>query len=297
MKFAFIKDHFKKYVFQAMLNVLQVTKSGYYAWLTRPKSQRTLENEKLEKAIKEVHAASRGTYGSQRVAKGLEARGLKASRPRVARIMKARGLQGKSKRKYRVTTNSKHKHGFSENRLARAFGADKPNLKWVSDITYLPTSEGWLYLAVVLDLFSRKVIGWAFSERLEASIAVQALEMARVSRNPSAGLLHHSDRGVQYAAQNFKRALERLKAEPSMSRKGNCWDNAVVESFFGTLKLELDLDSVIGTRAFTKGVVFEWIEVFYNRQRLHSTLGFKSPAEFEQVWSRDQMPNFLSTKA
>ena len=309
MKFQFIKDHFGQYVFQAMLNVLQVTKSGYYAWLSRPKSKRTLENEKLEKAIKEVHAESRGTYGSQRVKHSLEARGIKASRPRVARIMKTRGLRGKSKRKYRVTTNSKHKQGFSENRLARAFGADKPNLKWVSDITYLPTSEGWLYLAVVLDLFSRKrpcpkvrfmvkkVIGWAFSGRLEASIAVQALEMARISRNPSAGLLHHSDRGVQYAARDFQRALERLKAEPSMSRKGNCWDNAVVESFFGTLKLELDLDSVIGTRAFTTGVVFEWIEVFYNRQRLHSTLGFKSPAEFEQVWSRDQMPNFLSTKA
>ena len=297
MKFAFIKDHFGQYVFRAMLNILQVTKSGYYAWLSRPKSQRTLENETLEKAITEVHTASRGTYGSQRVVKGLEARGFQASRPRVARIMKTRGLQGKSKRNYRVTTNSKHKHGFSENRLARAFSANKPNQKWVSDITYLPTSEGWLYLAVVLDLFSRKVIGWAFSERLEASIAVQALEMARVSRKPSAGLLHHSDRGVQYAAQDFQRALERLKAEPSMSRKGNCWDNAVVESFFGTLKLELDLGSVIGTRVFTKGVVFEWIEVFYNRQRLHSTLGFKSPAEFEQVWSRDQMPNFLSTKA
>lgn len=225
MKFAFIKDNFGQYLFQAMLNIFQVTRSGYYAWLTRPKSQRTLENERLETAITEVHTASRGTYGSQRVKHGLEARGLKASRPRVARIMKARGLRGKSKRKYRVTTNSKHKQGFSENRLARAFGAEKPNLKWVSDITYLPTSEGWLYLAVVLDLFSRKVIGWAFSERLEASIAVQALEMARVSRKPEAGLLHHSDRGVQYAAQDFQSALQRLKAEPSMSRKGNYWDS------------------------------------------------------------------------
>ncbi len=256
-----------------MLNVLNVSKSGYYAWLNRPKSKQKLENEELAKSIEEVYNESRGNSGSLKVLHGLEARGIKASRPRIARIMKARGWKGKCKRKFRVTTDSKHSHGYFENKLNRAFGAEKPNMKWASDITYIPTSEGWLYLAVVLDLFSRKTVGWAMGTSLEASLPVKALEMARVSRKPSDGLLHHSDRGVQYASLEFQTAVGKFNGISSMSRKGNCWDNAVVESFFGTLKLELGLDKVIGSREVTKAVVFEWIEVFYNRQRLHSTNG------------------------
>jgi transposase InsO family protein len=295
VKYAFIKDNLTKYWLQPMLNVLGVAKSGYYAWLKRPKSNRALENEKLEKSIEAVYKESRGNSGSLKVQHGLEARGIKASRPRIARIMKSRGWRGKSHRKYRVTTNSQHKHGFFENHLERKFNAEKPNQKWVSDITYLPTSEGWLYLGVVLDLFSRKVVGWAMGVTLEASLAVQALAMARVTRKPAPGLLHHSDRGVQYASVEFQTEITKLEGISSMSRKGNCWDNAVVESFFSTLKLELDLKKVIGSRAVTKAVVFDWIEVFYNRKRLHSTIGYQSPVEFEEAWSRGEMPNFMST--
>jgi transposase InsO family protein len=295
VKYQFIKDNLSKYWLQPMLNVLGVAKSGYYAWLKRPKSTRMLENEKLEVSIEAVYKESREISGSLKVQYGLKKLGINASRPRIARIMKARGWRGKSNRKYRVTTNSKHSLGFFENRLDRAFGAEKPNQKWVSDITYLPTSEGWLYLAIVLDLFSRKVVGWAMGVSLEASLAVQALMMARVTRKPAPGLLHHSDRGVQYASLEFQTEITNLEGISSMSRKGNCWDNAVVESFFSTLKLELDLDKVIGSRAVTKSVVFEWIEVFYNRKRLHSTIGYQSPVEFEEAWALGQMPNFMST--
>jgi transposase InsO family protein len=278
-----------------MLNVLGVAKSGYYAWLKRPKSNRALENEKLSVSIEAVYKESRGNSGSLKVQHGLNKRGINVSRARIARIMKSRGWRGKSHRKYRVTTNSQHKHGFFENHLERKFNAEKPNQKWVSDITYLPTSEGWLYLGVVLDLFSRKVVGWAMGVTLEASLAVQALAMARVTRKPAPGLLHHSDRGVQYASVEFQTEITKLEGISSMSRKGNCWDNAVVESFFSTLKLELDLKKVIGSRAVTKAVVFDWIEVFYNRKRLHSTIGYQSPVEFEEAWSRGEMPNFMST--
>ena len=295
MRFGFIKENLVKFPLKPMLNVLNVSRSGYYAWLTRPKSKRALENEKLEKDIEEVYNESRELSGSLKVQKGLEARGIKASRPRVARIMKSRGWKGKCKRKFRVTTDSKHSLGYFENKLNRAFGAEKPNMKWASDITYIPTSEGWLYLAVVLDLFSRKTVGWAMGTSLEASLPVSALEMARVTRKPTDGLLHHSDRGVQYASLEFQTAVSKFNGVSSMSRKGNCWDNAVVESFFSTLKLELGLDKVIGSREVTKAVVFEWIEVFYNRKRLHSTIGYKSPAEFEENWCKAQVPTFKST--
>ena len=197
--------------------------------------------------------------------------------------MRDLGLKGKRKGKIKQkTTNSKHANPIAQNVLERKFDASKPDQKWVGDITYLPTLEGWLYLAVVIDLFSRKVVGWSMSESLESKLVLDALEMARVSRNPGAGLLHHSDRGVQYAAQDFQRALARLEAIPSMSRKGNCWDNAVAESFFGTIKCELDLENPIGSRAVTRAIVFEWIEVWYNRERRHSSLGFLSPSVFEE---------------
>jgi putative transposase len=296
VRYKFIKENLVKFPLKPMLNVLNVSKSGYYAWLNRPKSKRTLENETLEKSIEEVYNESRGNSGSLKVQHGLETRGINASRPRIARIMKVRGWKGKCKRKFRVTTDSKHSLGYFENKLNRAFGAEKPNMKWASDMTYIPTSEGWLYLAVVLDLFSRKTVGWAMGTSLEASLPVKALEMARVSRKPASGLLHHSDRGVQYASLEFQTAVNKFNGVSSMSRKGNCWDNAVVESFFGTMKLELGLDKVIGSREVTKAVVFEWIEVFYNRQRLHSTIGYKSPTAFEESWTEAQMPNSMSTK-
>ncbi len=221
MRYGFIKENFVKFPLRLMLHVLNVSRSGYYAWLTRPKSKRTLENEALEKDIEEVYNESRGNSGSLKVQKGLEARGIKASRPRVARIMKSHGWKGKCKRKFRVTTDSKHSLGYFENKLNRAFGAEKPNTKWASDITYIPTSDGWLYLAVVLDLFSRKTVGWEMGTSLEASLPVKALEMARVSRKPADGLLHHSDRGVQrpQPARCIFRGQEVRKSRVPNSRK------------------------------------------------------------------------------
>jgi putative transposase len=274
-----------------MCRVLHVSKSGYHAWKKRPKAKRTLENEQITEDIKTIHQASRATYGSPRVQKVLEYQGIKISRPRVARLMQSAGLKGKFHRRFKTTTNSKHSHAIAENLLERDFVASKPNEKWAGDITYIPTTEGWLYLAVVIDLFSRKVIGWSMGERITAELATNALEMAQKARGVVAGVIYHSDRGVQYASEAFQRHLQSILAVSSMSGKGDCWDNAVVESFFGTLKLELELHASIGTRERTKGVIFEWIEVFYNRQRLHSSVDYFPPAVFEENWSRGQMPN------
>jgi transposase InsO family protein len=197
--------------------------------------------------------------------------------------MREAGLSGLSRPKRRVkTTDSAHDQPIAQNKLERNFTAEKPDQKWVSDLTYLPTTEGWLYLAVVLDLFSRRVVGWAFSSSLESRVVLDALRMACQQRCPGQGLVFHSDRGVQYASFDFRQALSRLEAVQSMSRKGNCWDNAPCESFFSTLKLELGLDVPIGSRAVTERLVFEWIEVFYNWQRLHSRLGGCSPVSFEE---------------
>ena len=278
-----------------MCHVLEVNKSGYYAWLKRAESNRSKERKILTERIKSEYASSRNTYGSTRIHACLLEQNVICSRPRVASIMRENGIKGKRKGKIKhKTTNSNHRNAIAQNKLERNFNAEKPDQKWASDITYIPTLEGWLYLAVVIDLFSRKVIGWSMNESLESRLVLDALEMARISRNPSAGLLHHSDRGVQYAAQDFQRALERLKAIPSMSRKGNCWDNAVVESFFGTMKCELDLEKAIGNRFETRAVVFEWLEVWYNRERRHSSLGFVAPEVFEKNWLTLNCPSTKS---
>jgi transposase InsO family protein len=208
--------------------------------------------------------------------------GLYVGRARITRLMKVAGLKVRCKRKFRTTTTSKHRHPVAENLLNREFTADQPNQKWVTDITYLPVAEGWMYLAVVMDLFSRKIVGWAMRKTLHTELVVAALEMAQHTRRPRRGLLHHSDQGVQYASSEYRQALERLEALQSMSRKGECWDNAAMESFFSTLKLELDLHKAQGTRTETRNLVFEWIEVFYNRERRHSSLGYRSPARFEE---------------
>jgi putative transposase len=266
-----------------MCQTLEVSKSGYYAAQKRPESKRVLTRGILAEKIKLIHANSRNTYGSARVHAVLLENTERCSRPLVASIMRDHGLAGKRKGKIRqITTDSTHGHAIAENRLDREFDAEKPNQKWVADITYLPTTEGWLYLAAVLDLHSRRVVGWSMSDSLESQVVLDALEMARISRKPSAGLVYHSDRGVQYAASVHRAALERIGAVTSMSRKGNCWDNAVAESFFGTLKCELDLAKAIGSKVQTRAAVFEWIEVWYNRERRHSSLGFLSPVMFEE---------------
>ena len=251
-----------------MLRVLGVSKSGFYAWLKRLTSLRATQNAVLLEEIKVVHEASRRSYGSPRVTAALRRSGSRVSRHRVARLMRGAELRGKSHRKARVsTTNSKHGEPRSANLLERDFTAGEPNQKWLSDITYLSTTEGWLYLAVVLDVFSRRIIGWGFSSSLESNLVVSAFDMVCQSRKPSDGLVFHSDQGVQYASAEFRTALARLEVVQSMSRKGDCWDNSPCESFFSTLKLELDLRKARGAKLETQAIVFEWMEVFYNRQR------------------------------
>ena len=283
MRFAFIRDHTALFEVAIMLRVLNVSKSGFYAWLKRLTSPRATKNAVLLEEIKAVHNVSRGSYGNPRVTAALRRSGSRVSKHRVARLMRTAELRGKSHRKSRVsTTNSKHSQPRSANLLERDFKASEPDQKWLSDITYLSTTEGWLYLAVVLDVFSRRVIGWAFSSNLESNLVVSAFDMACQLRKPTNKLMFHSDQGVQYASAEFRAALSRLEVVQSMSRRGDCWDNSPCESFFSTLKLELGLRKSRGTKLETQALVFEWMEVFYNRQRLHSSLNFLSPAEFEQ---------------
>ena len=231
--------------------------------------------------IREEHAKSRGTYGAPRIHAALKKRGEICGLHRVERLMQEAGIRSKVRRKFKRTTNSKHPHPIAPNILDQQFTVSGPDKVWVSDITYIWTEEGWLYLASTLDLYSRKVVGWAMSSGMQASLVVNALQMAIDRRSPAPGLLHHSDRGVQYAAHAFQGLLERRTITCSMSGKGNCYDNAVKESFFHTLKTELCDHEHYQTRAQARASVFEFIEVFYNRQRLHSTLGYCSPAELE----------------
>lgn len=283
MRYAFILEHRASFDLAIMLRVLEVSSSGYYAWCGRPTSARTVRDELLIEQVRLVHASSRGRYGSPRVHAELRARGERCSRKRISRLMRQTGLRGKSKRRVRRTTDSSHALPIAENTLGRAFAATEPNQKWASDITYLWTNEGWLYVAVVLDLFSRRVVGWAMSETLEVSLVLGALRMAVVTRRPLPGLLHHSDRGSQYASRDYQLALQAIGARASMSRRGNCWDNAVCESFFATLKTELDVGRALTSRREARHLVFEFIEGFYNRERRHSSLGYESPASFEQL--------------
>ncbi|MFC3919268.1 IS3 family transposase [Deinococcus metalli] len=265
-----------------MCRVLQVSASGFYAWRGRPESRRARNDRALTLKITTCHEESRSTYGTPRIKASLASQGEVVSRQRIGRLMKAANLKVRCKRKFRTTTRSNPALPVASNLLNRDFTASKPNQKWVTDITYLPTTDGWLYLATVLDLYSRRIVGWAMNERLMTPLVLEALAMARQARRPAAGLVHHSDRGSQYASEVYRQALNRLEAVQSMSRAGDCWDNAVQESFFSTLKMELDLHKARGTRAETRTEVFEWIEVFYNRQRRHSALGYHSPVAFKE---------------
>lgn len=285
MKYAFIHSQFGGFKMRLMCRLLAVSRSGYYAWLKRGPSERSRANEALLIEIRVAYARSRRTYGSPRVFKELKEQGLAVGENRVARLMRETGIRAKTYRRFRVTTNSKHAHPIAPNLLARRFSpsfAGVPNKVWASDITYIPTREGWLYLSAVLDLVSRRVVGWSMKESVGSSLATDALKMALSYRRPENGMLHHSDRGIQYAAIDFRRLLESRRIECSMSRKGDCWDNAVTESFFATLKKELVRDSEWRTREEARADIFEWIEVWYNRQRRHSSIGYLSPAEYEK---------------
>jgi len=285
VRYACIQRHQGEFEVSLMCRVLEVTRSGFYAWRKSKPSTRARTDVRLRVEVRAIHKMGRGYYGSPRVHAKLQQRGERVSRKRVARLMGEEGLRGKKRRRFVVTTNSNHAYPAAPNVLDRKFAVEEiagPDQVWAADITYVPTREGWLYLAIVLDLASRLVVGWSMGETLESSLAIDALNMAIQRRRPAAGLLHHSDRGVQYASNDYRALLEGKQAVASMSRKGNCWDNAVAESFFATVEIELIQDEDWHTRNEARVAIFDFIEVWYNRQRIHSSLGYLTPAEFDK---------------
>ena len=273
-----------------MCRVLEVSRAGYYAWRRRKPSRRAQENEQLVKKIAEVHKDSRGSYGSPRVYAELCTQGFDVGRNRIARIMREEGILGRRKPRFRLTTDSDHKLPVALNLLDRQFMADEPDAAWVADITYVWTQEGWLYLAVILDLFSRRVVGWSMAEHMRTELVLDALRAALGSRLPAeTGLVFHSDRGSQYASEAYQDALDEHGITCSMSRRGNCWDNAVAESFFSTLKTELVHNVIFLTRDSARNAIAEWIEIFYNGKRRHSSLGYATPLEAEQRYYEQQL--------
>lgn len=282
MRFAFITAHQAEFPVELMCRVLGVSRSGYYVWSRRPPSPQARRREQLTEQIRQAHQQSRQSYGSPRVYRELAAQGVPCCENTVAKLMRQAEIRSKAHRRFVVhTTDSRHDQPVADNTLDRQFHVDRPDRVWAADITYVPTAQGWLYLAVVLDLCTRRVVGWATADHLRAELASQALRMALTHRRPGGGLLHHSDRGVQYASEAYRSVLTRHGIEASMSRLGNCYDNAVVESFFSTLKRELVHHEHYANHREADRSLFEYIEVFYNRQRRHSTLGYRSPAEFE----------------
>jgi putative transposase len=282
VKFAFIATEKAAFPVRLLCRTLGVSPAGFYAWQTRPPAPRAQADERLGLEIAAIHAGSRQRYGSPRIHADLAARGCRLSRKRVARLMRARGLAARRRRQFRATTDSRHPFPIATNVLARQFQRPAPDQAWVTDITYIPTGEGWLYLAVILDLCSRFAVGWAMTERVTRDLTLNALGMALARRQPPLGLLHHSDRGSQYASRDYRAALAQHGIVCSMSRRGDCWDNAVAESFFATLKVELVHDAAWPTRAAARTAIFDYIEAFYNGQRRHSALGYLSPRAFEQ---------------
>lgn len=282
MKFAFIDEHLKGLPLEAVCDALDISRSGYYAWRNRPASSQSHRRAELAAKIHQVHADNRGVYGSPRIFKALRARGEQVSENTVVKLMQSQGLRAKVKRKFVPrTTDSAHAQPVAPNVLDRQFTADAPNRKWAGDITYIPTDEGWLYLAGVIDLCSRRIVGWSMADHMQTDLVADALTMALARRLPPAGLLHHSDRGMQYASDDYQCLLGKHQIQVSMSGKGDCWDNAVMESFWSTLKTELVHHEHYKTREQARQSIFEYIEVFYNRKRLHSSLGYVSPEAFE----------------
>lgn len=286
MRFAFIHAEKASFPVAKMCRVFDVTRQGYYAYAKRPPSSRVQDEAKLCEAIRSVFAASGETYGSPRVLRELRKAGFTVSKRRVERAMRGMGITPPMPRRHRRTTLQDRAHPVAPNVLARDFSATRPNERWVTDITYVWTNEGWAYVAAILDLFSRAVVGWAIDASLSTSLPLAALNVAVQRRRPGAGLLHHSDRGCQYTSADYRGALKGLGVTVSMSRTGNCWDNAVAESFFATLKNELVHRRKWRTRNELRAAVFEYVEVFYNRRRLHSSLEYKTPAEVEQEYAK-----------
>lgn len=281
MKFAFIAAKEVAFPVSTMCRVLGVTKSGYYAWLKRPKPERAKRDAQLAVHVAAAHHRSRQTYGSPRVHRELKARGIHVGRKRVERLMRENGLQGRQKRRFKRTTDSRHGGPIARNVLARAFRVSEPNRAWVTDVTAIATDEGWLYLAPMLDLHSRRVVAWAASEANDTALALSVLQRALALRRPRRGLLHHSDRGSPYASDDYRAELRKHGVRQSMSRKGDCWDNAVAESFFATLRAELVDHVRYPTRAAAMKSIGDYIDNFYNVERRHSHLDYMCPMEFE----------------
>jgi transposase InsO family protein len=283
MRFKFIQEYREEFKIKTMCRVLQVSKSGYYAWIRRPVSRRAKTNARLVDEIKFTYTENRKAYGSPRIHVALQKKGIACGHNRVARLMRLNCIiaQRQFRRKHSRATS--HGRSLVSNLVNRNFRVSKPNRVWAADITVLWSGSGWLYLAVVMDLYSRRIIGWAMQKRMTDDLTISALKMAVDQRNPKGELVHHSDQGSQYASDSFRQELARHHIAPSMSRKGNCYDNAVVESFFKTLKAEIQKEDRSKTREETRSRIFEYIEVFYNRKRLHSTLGYRSPVEYERI--------------
>lgn len=283
MKYEFIAAHRDEYPISRMCQVLAVSRSGFYAWCARPISAREMANQALLVKIKRLFDQHKGRYGSPRIHRALRREGERCSHKRVARLMRQHELRARRKRSYKRTTQSNHTLSVAANILDQDFSTTAPDQKWCGDISYVATAEGWLYVAVIIDLYARMVVGWAMAPSLNRTLVLAALQMALQRRHPPAGLLHHSDRGSQYASFDYQALLDAHQLQVSMSRTGNCYDNAMMESFFATLKVECVADQVFVSRAEAKMVLFEYMEVYYNRQRLHSSLGYLTPVEYEQA--------------
>jgi len=281
MKYRFIFENRSVFKLGKMCKVMEVSRSGYHKYLCSQMSQRRLENMLIAEEIKRIYINKHGRYGSPRIHEEMRKGGKRINKKRIARLMRINKIRAITKRKYKATTNSSHNKQVAENLLKQNFKASEPNKVWVSDITYIWTKEGWLYLAVILDLFSRRVVGWSMSENISANLVTAAIEQALLYRTPVEDMIFHSDRGSQYASEAVRSLLKQNNIIQSMSRKGNCYDNAVSESFFHTLKVELVYTKTYATRAEAKNDIFEYIEIFYNRQRGHSTIKYFSPVDFE----------------
>jgi len=283
MKYQFISDHRETFKVGRMCTLLNVSRSGYYAWRNRPECHRSRENRALQDKIRVLYKASHGIYGSSRVHRDLVDAGVRCGKNRVARIMRNAGIQSRTERKFKATTNSKHNLPVAPNLLEQNFTVEAPDCTWVGDITYIPTDEGWLYLAILLDLYNREVVGWAASSRMTRQLVIEALQMALGRRDPGHGLVHHTDRGSQYASYDYQDILKEHDIVCSMSRKGNCYDNAVAESFFGRLKSEWVNHQRYLSRSEAIQSLFYYIEIFYNRKRRHSSINYVTPQEYENI--------------
>jgi putative transposase len=284
VKYAWIETQRGRYPLAALCDALSVSTSGLGTWKRGGQARTRLPDAALLTLIRAIHAESKGAYGWPRVWKELQARGIPAGKERVRVMMQAHGIRGRHKRRYKATTDSKHDLPVAPNRLDRQFETTAPDQVWTTDITYIPTQEGWLYLAVVMDLYSRMIVGWAMDARMTRTLVISALRMAWFKRKPKPGLLHHSDRGSQYCSHDYQALLVEYKMVASMSRKGNCWDNAPMESFFNSLKNERVFHQHYVTREQAKQDLFDYIEVFYNRRRRHSALSYQSPTAHHAAW-------------